>query len=320
MASQFKRSLLAVALTGVLAMSMGISQPVLAQKASAVELYNQGIDDYGQGNSAKAIGFFEKAVAIDPQYGDALYNLGSIYYQRAIYDKAEKNFRKVVLVSPNDGQAKYNLALTLEKMGRTTDAINFYQQIPSTDSKYAQARKKIETLQVAATTTPATTNSSPSSYPGGYSNPPSHQNSTASATPGTKAPPFDSSAMKLTPKPFSKGFGGPTGMTIGPEGYLFVADYTKNIIYKVGANGEKTIFAQGTTFGGPIGLTYNPKSEELYVANYLKNNVVRVGPKRETAVLASGLSKPYNIYLDTYNNVLYISEQGSFIVSKIDLQ
>lgn len=314
MASQFKRSFLAVALTGVLAMSMGITQPVLAQKASAVELYNQGIDAYGQGNSAKAIGLFEKAVAVDPRYSDALYNLGSIYYQKGMYDKAEKSFRRVVAVAPNDGQAKYNLALTLEKMGRTPEAISFYQQIPTGDAKYVQARKKIETLQATAATTPATTTPS-STYSGGYSNPAT----TASTPPATKAPVFDANAMKLTSKPFSKGFGGPTGMTIGPEGYLFVADYTKNIIYKVGANGEKTIFAQGSPFGGPIGLTYNPKAEELYVANYLKNNVVRIGAKGETAVLASGLSKPYNIYLDTYNNVLYVSEQGSFIVSKIDL-
>ncbi len=320
MALQFQRTLQSIALCSLVLLSLFTVVPAHAQKANAVELYNQGIDAYGQGNTAKAMGLFEKAVAIDPNYADAFYNLGSIYYQRGLFDKAEKNFRRVMVLSPNDGQAKYNLALALEKQGRSADAMAVYQQIPASDAKYAQARKKMDALTTAMSASMNTAqntyqNSTPqsnaSSYAAPYSNPP--------ASP-TKPAVFDAAAPKKSPKPFSKGYGGPTGMAIGPDGYLFVADYTKNIIYKVGANGEKTIFAQGEPFGGPIGLTYNPKADELYVANYMKNNVVRISPKGQTAVLASGLSKPYNIYLDTYNNVLYVSEQGSFTVSRIDLQ
>jgi len=35
--------------------------------------------------------------------------------------------------------------------------------------------------------------------------------------------------------------------------------------------------------------------------------------------IATGLNKPYNLFLDTYNNVLYIGEQETNAISKIEL-
>jgi DNA-binding beta-propeller fold protein YncE len=106
---------------------------------------------------------------------------------------------------------------------------------------------------------------------------------------------------------------------LGPEGYLYVANYSKNLIYKVSATGDKTVFAKSDLLGGPIGLTFNPKTQDMYVANYLKNTVSKVSAKGEVSTIANGLSKPYNLFLDTYNNVLYVGEQETNSISKIEL-
>lgn len=322
--------LVATVLLSALAVSLAImpftSVPAFAQQnPEAVSTYNQAIDAYNQGNANKALSLFEKATSLDANYADAYYNIGSIYYQKAQYPRAEAAFRKAVTLMPNDGQAKYNLAMALEKLNKPQDAIRYYQQVPTTDRKYAQARKKIELInqQLAQAVMP-TTNPMPAN-PGQLNNQlmQDEQRLAEMARQQQVATqpvmPISIDYSKLSVKPFSKGFFGPTGMTIGPGGYLFVANYSKNAVYKVSATGDKTVFASSESLGGPIGLTFNPKTQDMYVANYSKNSVARISPKGDVTVIATGLSKPYNLFLDTYNNVLYVSEQETNAVSKIEL-
>lgn len=259
----------------------------------AIHNYNLGIEAYNQGHTSDALKKFTKATQIDPGYGDAYYNMGSIYYQQKQYDDAAYMFQKAVNLNPNDSQAKFNLAMALEKMMRNEEAVRVLSQIPASDPKAAQARAKIEELQPSLK--PQNANST---------KPAAEKPKTATAT----IKPLVSSS-KLTTQTFSKGYDGPTGITIGPGGFMYVANYSKNLIYRVGAGGEKSVFAQGDGIKGPIGLTYNPKTNELYVANYLLNNVSRINATGKVSSLVSGLTKPYNLFLDTVNNVLYISEQ-----------
>jgi tetratricopeptide (TPR) repeat protein len=267
--------------------------PVAAQTTpDAIRNYNMGIEAYNQGHTADALKKFTKATQIDPGYGDAYYNMGSIYYQEKQYDNAAAMFQKAATLSPNDSQAKYNLALALEKLRRIEEAVNVLSQIPASDPKSAQARAKIEELQ-------------PSLKPqsAGGSNVVKAKPTVAPAKPSPANP------SKLVARAFSKGYDGPTGITIGPGGYMYVANYSKNLIYRVGAGGEKTVFAQGENIKGPIGLTYNAKTNELYVANYLLNSIARINSAGKVSTLVGGLTKPYNLFLDTINNVLYVSEQ-----------
>jgi len=264
----------------------------LAQSSpEAVHNYNQGIEAYSQGHTADALKHFNKAVQLEPGYADAYYNMGSIYYQNKQYTEAADMFQKAAKMNPTDGQAKYNQALSLEKLQRYEEAVNVLNKIPSTDPKYAQARMKID--EIRPTLKPQTANKP-----------------AASAT--EKPKPSSSGAAgagKLATQVFSKGYDGPTGIAIGPGGFMYVANYSKNTIYRVGAGGEKTIFAQGEGLKGPIGLTYNAKTNELYIANYLLGTVARINAAGKISTLVSGLNKPYNLFLDTVNNVLYISEQ-----------
>lgn len=260
----------------------------------AIRNYNMAIEAYNQGHTSDALKKFTKATQIDPGYGDAYYNMGSIYYQIKQYDDAAYMFQKAANLSPNDSQAKFNLALALEKQMRNEEAVNVLSQIPASDPKYGQARTKIEELRPSLK--PQSANST---------KPAAEKPKTATAT----IKPLVSPTSKLINQTFSKGYDGPTGITIGPGGFMYVANYSKNLVYRVGAGGEKTVFAQGDSIKGPIGLTYNPKTNELYVANYLLNSVSHITAAGKVSTLVGGLTKPYNLFLDTVNNVLYISEQ-----------
>jgi tetratricopeptide (TPR) repeat protein len=276
--------------------------PALAQLSQeAIRNYNQGIESYSQGHTTEALKHFNKAVQLDPGYGDAYYNMGSIYYQSKQYAEAAEMFQKSVRMSPTDGQAKYNLALTLEKMQRYDDAVSILGKIPASDPKYAQARIKMDELRPGLKPQKGqSAGATPAAKPAAPAQKPLISQPTKPAAPA---------AAKLATQVFSKGYDGPTGIAIGPGGFMYVANYSKNTIYRVGAGGEKTIFAQGEGLKGPIGLIFNPKANDLYVANYLLGTVSRINEAGKVTSLVTGLNKPYNLFLDTVNNTLYISEQ-----------
>lgn len=292
--NRFTLSLLGGLLAASLCLTSGFTPVAQAQTSpDAIRSYNEGIEAYNHGDIAGALRKFDRAVQVDPNYAAAYYNMGSIYYQSKQYADAADMFQKAVTLSPTDTQAKYNLALSLEKLSHNQEAINVLKQIPINDPKYAQAKAKIDDLQ------PVKAN--PAKIE------PEKKGTTASKP--ASSPLVKPASAKLTGQSFSKGYDGPTGITIGPGGYMYVANYSKNLIYRVGAGGEKSTFAQGEGLKGPIGLTFNPKTNELYVANYLLNSVSRVNSAGKVSTLVSGLNKPYNLFLDTINNTLYISEQ-----------
>jgi len=280
-----------------LALTVAMQPAMMAASPTAVRYYNRGIDAYAQGDTAKALEFFSRAVERDAQYADAHYNLGSLHYQMGNYNQARDSFMKTLELNPADAHAKYNLALTLEKMNQPDDAVKYFMQVPASHEKHQKAKEKIEQLK-----------------------PYLKDKSVVALMPtGRSVGPTQAGPLKVSVDTFARGFFGPTGMTIGPGGFMYVANYSKNAIYKVGADGEKVMFAQGEALQGPIGLTYDTQTGEMYVANYLKNNVVRVTGNGEVSVLASGLKKPYNLFLDTTNHVLYVSEQETNTISRIQL-
>jgi tetratricopeptide (TPR) repeat protein len=319
------RHLRLILLSGLMAGSLWLQPTETAQASNnleAIQNYNQGIEAYNQGRVNDALGKFTRATQIDPAYGDAYYNMGSIYYQLKRFPDAADMFQKAVNLAPADSNAKYNLALCLEKLNRSEEAINILSQIPASDPKYAQARVKLNELrpELKPQNTPATA-TKPASAPATANKPTATPAASKPAAPSaTKPAAAASTASKATVKVFSKGYEGPTGITIGPGGFMYVANYSKNIIYRVGASGEKTVFSSGEGIKGPIGLTYNPKTNELYVANYLLNNVARINANGKTSVLIGGLNKPYNLFMDTVNNAVFVSEQDpANVISRIAL-
>ena len=313
-----------------------------SQNGDAIRLYNQAIDSYTKGDTAQALTLFEKATVKDPSYSDAFYNLGSIYYQLRQYEKAETAFSRSLNLNTEDYQAMYNLALTLDKLGRIQEATDYLKKIPASDRKYAQAQQKLTEwvsklpIKTASTrpTSASKTNTVAAQKPV-LKEPekPQTQTNTASVSTHLVKKPVETTVNKtptskndssssepsFSAKPFAQGFAGPTGLAISPDGGLFVANYSKNVIYKVDTKGIKSIFAQSDTLKGPVGMVLDPRNGNLYVANYLGNSIARVSPEGRVNVLVSGLNKPYYLMLDTISNALFISEQETNTVSKVDL-
>jgi tetratricopeptide (TPR) repeat protein len=285
---------------GILSAGLPGLQPLAwGQNLEATRAYNQAIDRYNRGNKIDALRLFERAAEADPAYPDAHYNVGSLYFQMQDYARAKAAFRKVLSLNPNDTMARFNLGLALEKLQQYDEAIAAYRQIPQGDKRYEQAKNKIASLSARLRDTENERNTG--RIEPGYG-------STAKGGPG---------GQKV--ETFAKGFYGPTGLAVDYRGDLYVANYSKNMIMRVSPKGEKSVFLQESGLHGPLGLAIHPSNGDLYVANYLNNNVLRVTPRGKVTVVASGLSKPYNLLLDSVTNMLFVTEQETNAIYRIQL-
>ncbi len=280
-----------------------------AQSAEAARLYNQGIDYYNRGDVRQALNLFQQSVQIDNTYTDAYYNMGTVYFQQQQYDAAINAFQRVVQLNAADTQVYYNLALCYERKGDLAQAVSYLKRIPANDGKYQLAQSKIKRF---STVTQIPKNQQPIQQPAQ----PKIDNNYSANQYQLGGP---SQLTKLPVETFAEGFFGPTGITAGLNGGLFVANYSKNAIYRVLPNGNKEVFAQGDGLDGPVGLVFNPRSQEFYVANYLGNTISRVSGSGVISSMASGLKKPYYLFLDPASNTLFISEQETNTVSRIKI-
>jgi tetratricopeptide (TPR) repeat protein len=311
----------------------------------AVRYYNQGVDAATQGETANALRMFEKASRLDPNFPDAHYNRGLIYYRNGQYDKAQQAFEQTRALAPNDSQTLFNLALTQEKRGLKWGAKQSYQAIPKGDRLYSTAQERASAL--GGVSNPQ----QPAPKKNWFAKKPTVKRDTApqqvykpstirlkaldaapavqpiaqpkptplklKELPATTSKPAAPETGKRTVQTFARGFMGPTGMVIGANNHFYVANYTKNQVLKVLADGKNAVFAEGLS--GPVGMVYNPRNQYLYVANYLDNTVARISPDGKVSTMASGLRKPYHLLLDEAKQVLYVSEQETNAISLIRL-
>jgi tetratricopeptide (TPR) repeat protein len=68
---------------------------------------NLGILAAREGNTDEAIGFFQKALEINPDHGVALQNLGNAFRQKKNWDAASKTLQHALALNPDDAEANY---------------------------------------------------------------------------------------------------------------------------------------------------------------------------------------------------------------------
>lgn len=296
-----------VALTLTVCNMLG-SPAVNAQ--TAAELFDMGQDAYKNGDIQQAIDYFKQTTQKDANYADAFYNLGALYYNQQRYSEALEAFNKVLQINPNDIAARYETGLVYEKLGRIPEAIAAFEMISPTSSRYSMAVEKISRLRGAQTKT--TTSSAKTEKAASDKKTPDSTTSTK-----TEPPPANPAGSKV--QEFVTGFSGPTGVAVDAKGVLYVANFSKNTIYKVTPKGEKKLLASGTGINGPVGMTIDRKTGDLYIANHLDNTVSRISPDGKVTVVATGLKKPYNIFLDEAQRFLYVSQQETNSIARIQL-
>lgn len=109
------------------------------------------------GESEAALSQAEEALALAPDYVEALNALGNAHSARADYPLAEEAFRKAVSLQPAHREAGVNLAATLHKLGRSDDAIAAYQEVLQSNPSHAGAENGIGVVLLAKGKTSAAT-------------------------------------------------------------------------------------------------------------------------------------------------------------------
>jgi len=78
---------------------------------------NRGIAHAKLGNDQQAIEDFVKATEILPQYAEAYYNRGAAYLQMDDFRQAEENYSKAIAINPRYAEAYYNRAYAYAHLG-----------------------------------------------------------------------------------------------------------------------------------------------------------------------------------------------------------
>jgi tetratricopeptide (TPR) repeat protein len=80
------------------------------------------------GKIDEAIPHYERALELDPNYGEAHFNLANALIRQKRVDEAIGHYEKAVELNPNNTMAYYNLGSVLVQAGRTEEGIALYHK------------------------------------------------------------------------------------------------------------------------------------------------------------------------------------------------
>lgn len=87
-----------------------------------------------------ALEAYQKAVELDPNFGDAYVNLGNIYYRQELFVDAERCYRLAITCDPDHAKAYYNLGNTLDELHCTQEAGDCFQKSLEKDPNFSDAQ------------------------------------------------------------------------------------------------------------------------------------------------------------------------------------
>lgn len=86
------------------------------------ELFWEGSDLHGEGKHAEAMEVFDKCLAIDPDYGDAILGKAMGHLAREEFDEAIALGNRMVELTPDDLLGYTNLSMFYMRAGRIEEA------------------------------------------------------------------------------------------------------------------------------------------------------------------------------------------------------
>ena len=86
------------------------------------ELFFEGADLHGEGRADEALACFERCLAIDPGYADALLGKAMVHLGRGEFDAAIECGKRIVEITPDDVLAHTNLSVFYQRAGRVPEA------------------------------------------------------------------------------------------------------------------------------------------------------------------------------------------------------
>jgi tetratricopeptide (TPR) repeat protein len=107
---------------------------------------NLGLLATRQGQTAKAIGYFEQALALNPNHFIALENLGSAYRQQKRWHPARTTLERALAIKPDDPEANYSLGMVFAQTDDTAKAYEYLGKALQARPAYPEALNNLGVL------------------------------------------------------------------------------------------------------------------------------------------------------------------------------
>ena len=113
--------------------------------------YNLGTILGRIGRLQEAQGALERALSLKPDRSEAHNQLGNVNLLRGNLTGAEEHYREAVRLGPGNAEAVYNVAMTLDRAGRFTEAVDWYGRFlksvpPHLTWKIPEVKQRMRTL------------------------------------------------------------------------------------------------------------------------------------------------------------------------------
>ena len=118
--------------------------------ADPVRLFERGQSAHSRGELEKAIGFYEQAIKVRPEFPEAEFQLGSALASLNRLPEAEAAFRRSISYKKNWSLPYSALAVVLMRQSRDKDAEPFFRQALTLDYKDPVALRMLSELRLRA--------------------------------------------------------------------------------------------------------------------------------------------------------------------------
>jgi tetratricopeptide (TPR) repeat protein len=104
--------------------------------------YGKGVAHDSLGQHEEAIKYYDKALALDPNHVNALYGKGAALFNSGRYEEAILSFDKTLAIDPNYILALYYEGDSLANLGQLDVAIKYYDKVLAIDPNHVNALNK----------------------------------------------------------------------------------------------------------------------------------------------------------------------------------
>jgi tetratricopeptide (TPR) repeat protein len=117
----------------------------LAHYYYAISLWKRQRGSESLASSQQVEALLEKAVALDPNLGEAYFQLGILYSARGASEQAIQTYKKAIEVSPDLGEAHYRLSLAYKRIGEEAKAhqeFQAYERVEQTETVAIEQQRR----------------------------------------------------------------------------------------------------------------------------------------------------------------------------------
>ena len=107
--------------------------PIPSVSEEAINAYADGVGKAWYGDTSAAIADFDRALAAQPDYANALYERGNAYYSNGDYQSALANYEAAQKAGRSDTNVGWNLGWTYYLVGRFDDAVDTDRRVLKQD-------------------------------------------------------------------------------------------------------------------------------------------------------------------------------------------